>query len=187
VATSVERSEQPDGPEALVNVHQGFQEEFPDGSALSTECFLNLGRVATSMLRELDRLLDQFGVPSYSGFNALTVMAGADELLPPSVVAQRMVVSRPTVTGILRTLEHHGLVTRAPHGPDGRTRPVILTDAGHDVVRRALPEVHRFEHELFGALDHDQQKTLMEILQLLNGRLESADLTSRSAHIERAP
>ena len=110
----------------LVRVHGDFDREFPDGSALATECFLNLGRVAMSMLSELDRLLDGFGVPSYTSFNALTVIAGAGEPIPPSVVAKRMVVTRPTVTGLLNTLERLGLITRGAHGSDGRMRLVSL-------------------------------------------------------------
>ncbi len=126
-------------------MHGDFEKEFPRASALATECFLNLGRVAVSMLSELDRLLVGFGVPSYTSFNALTVLAGAGEPIPPSVVAQRMVVTRPTVTGILNTLERLGLVTRSDHGSDGRMRLVSLTDAGRDLVQHVLPEVHRFE------------------------------------------
>ncbi len=156
----------------LVRVHGHFDREFPDGSALATECFLNLGRVAMSMLSELDRLLDGFGVPSYTSFNALTVIAGAGEPIPPSVVAERMVVTRPTVTGILNTLERLGLVTRGAHGSDGRMRLVSLTDAGRDLVQQALPDVHRFEEALFGSLGRAQQNGLLDSLATIARGLE---------------
>jgi DNA-binding MarR family transcriptional regulator len=146
--------------------------EFPDGSALATECFLNLARVAVSMLSALDRLLAGFGVPSYTSLNALAVLDGAGEPIPPSVVATRMVATRPTVTGILNTLERLGLVTRQPHGTDGRMRLVSLTDAGRDLVRRVLPEVHRFEEELLRGLDRSQQIDLLEKLAAVAVRLE---------------
>jgi DNA-binding MarR family transcriptional regulator len=125
------------------------------------------------MLSELGRLLDRFGVPSYTSFNALTVIAGAGEPIPPSVVATRMVVSRPTVTGILHTLERLGLVARNSHGTDGRMRPVSLTDSGRDLVQRALPEVHRFEVQLLSALELGQQRTLLDSLAAIAGRLEA--------------
>jgi DNA-binding MarR family transcriptional regulator len=161
------------GGRPLVRVHGGFEEEFPHASALATECFLNLGRVTMSMLSELGRLLQRFGVPSYTGFNALTVIAGSDEPIPPSVVAKRMVVTRPTVTGILDTLERLGLITRSPHRLDGRMRLVSLTDAGRDLVRLALPEVHRFEEDLFSVLDRSQQRALLDTLSAIGFRLES--------------
>lgn len=156
----------------LVRVHGDFEKEFPRASALATECFLNLGHVAVSMLSELDRLLSGFGVPSYTSFNALTVVAGAGEPIPPSVVAKRMVVTRPTVTGILNILERLELVTRSAHGSDGRMRLVSLTDAGRDLVQHVLPEVHRFEEELFSALDATQQSALLESLSAIAERLD---------------
>ena len=162
------------GDRPLVRVHDDFESEFPTGSAVATECFLNLARVATSMLSELGRLLDGFGVPSYTSFNALTVLAGADGPIPPSVVAGRMVATRPTVTGILNTLERLGLVARRAHGSDGRMRLVALTAAGRDVVLRALPEVHRFERDVLGALDAGQQRDLLELLAAIAGRLEGS-------------
>ncbi|MGA3148135.1 MAG: MarR family transcriptional regulator [Acidimicrobiales bacterium] len=162
----------PDPPERpLVRVHRDFEEEFPHASALATECFLNLGRVAVSMLGELDRLLAGFGITSYTSFNALTVLAGAGEPIPPSVVAKRMVVTRPTLTGILNTLERLELVTRSAHGADGRMRLVSLTDAGQDLVHHVLPEVHRFEEELFSGLDRGQQGTLLDSLAAIASRL----------------
>jgi DNA-binding MarR family transcriptional regulator len=157
----------------LVRVHRDFEEEFPEGSALATECFLNLGRVAVGMLSELGRLLDGFGIPSYTSFNAMTVLAGAGEPIPPSVVASRMVVTRPTVTGILGTLERLGLVVRSAHGSDGRMRLVSLSGAGRDLVQLVLPEVHRFEEELFGTMDRHEQITLLGSLAAIAGRLES--------------
>jgi DNA-binding MarR family transcriptional regulator len=164
--------EQPDGP--LVRVHDDFEVEFPDGSALATECFLNLARVAVSMLSALDRLLAGFGVPSYTSLNALAVLDGAGEPIPPSVVATRMVATRPTVTGILHTLERLGLITRQPHGSDGRMRLVCLTDEGRDLIRSVLPEVHRFEEKLLSGLDRSEQIDLLHGLAAIAGRLESA-------------
>jgi DNA-binding MarR family transcriptional regulator len=158
-----------EGP--LVRVHGDFEKEFPGSSAQATECFLNLGRVALSMLAELDRLLGGFGVPSYTSFNALTVLAGAGNPIPPSVVAERMVVTRPTLTGVLNTLERLGLVTRSSHHSDGRMRLVSLTDAGRDIVEQALPEVHRFEKELLSGLDRSQQSALLDSLSAIAGRI----------------
>jgi DNA-binding MarR family transcriptional regulator len=163
----------PENRDPPIRVHSGFEKEFPQASALATECFLNLGRVTVLMLSELGRLLERFGVPSYTGFNALTVIAGAAEPIPPSVVAKRMVVTRPTVTGILDTLERLGLVTRGAHGLDGRMRLVSLTDAGRDLVRLALPEVHHFEEELFSVLDRSQQIAMLDSLAAITTRLES--------------
>jgi DNA-binding MarR family transcriptional regulator len=85
-----------------------------------------------------------------------------------------MVATRPTVTGILHTLERLGLITRQPHGSDGRMRLVCLTDEGRDLIRSVLPEVHRFEEELLSGLDRSEQIDLLHGLAAIAGRLESA-------------
>jgi DNA-binding MarR family transcriptional regulator len=157
-----------------VRVEHDFEDEFPGASPRATECFLTLASLATGMLASLNRLLEEFGIPSYTGFNALAVLEGAPEPVPPSVVAQRMIVTRPTVTGILRTLEKRGLVDRTGHGSDGRMHLVGLTVEGKELVRRVLPEVHRFEAELFGVLGDEQLEALLALLDTVAGRLEAS-------------
>ena len=83
-----------------------------------------------------------------------------------------MVVTRPMVTGLVDTLERLGLVTRSAHDSDGRMRLLALTDTGRELVQRVLPEVHRFEEELFSALSPSQQTTLLDLLATLAVRLE---------------
>jgi DNA-binding MarR family transcriptional regulator len=83
-----------------------------------------------------------------------------------------MVVTRPTVTGILDTLERLGLAIRSEHGSDGRMRLVSLTEEGRDLVQHVLPEVHRFEQQLFSVLDRRQQGDLLASLSALAGRLD---------------
>jgi DNA-binding MarR family transcriptional regulator len=156
-----------------VRVEEEFEDEFPGASALATECFLNLAYLGTAMLAALNRFLEGYGIPSYTGLNALAVLAGAGEPVPPSVVAQRMIVTRPTVTGILGTLEKRGLVDRTAHGSDGRMHLVGLTVEGQELVRHVLPEVHRFERELFGVLDEEQLQTLLGILDTVLERLDT--------------
>lgn len=48
-------------------------------------------------------------------------------------------VSAPVVSRMVRALEALGLVRRVPHGWDRRKRPVLLTRAGTELMRR----VHR--------------------------------------------
>jgi DNA-binding MarR family transcriptional regulator len=160
------------GDGLLVQVQSGFEEEFPGASALSTECFLSLGRLTMAMLSQLNQLLEGFGVPSYTSFNALTVIAGAGEPIPPSIVAKRMVVSRPTITGVLNTLDKRGLITRVGHSSDGRMQLVSLSVAGQDLVARVLPEVHHFEQVLFSGLGHEEQEILLECLAAIGVQLE---------------
>ena len=94
----------------------------------------------------------------------MAVLAGAGEPVPPSVVTDRMIVTRPAVTGILGTLEKRGLVARTAHGSDARMHFVGLTANGQELVSRVPTEVHRFENDLFGLLGEGQLATLLRML-----------------------
>ena len=65
-------------------------------------------------------------------------------------VAERMMVTRAMVTGVLDLIEARGLLRRLPHARDGRSRTVSLTRAGRRVVDRLVPRMHAFERELTG-------------------------------------
>jgi DNA-binding MarR family transcriptional regulator len=119
----------------------------------------------------VSRLIEGYGVPSMGAFNVLTIVGGARGPIAPSVVAARMVVSRPTVTGLLDTLERRGLVERRAHGTDGRMKLVDLTDEGRRLVAEMLPVVHRFEKEVMGCLDETRQRALLGLLTSLQHHL----------------
>ncbi len=62
---------------------------------------------------------------------------------------------------------------RTAHGSDGRMHLVRLTVTGRELVRQVLPEVHRFESELFGVLDEGQLQSLLGMLDTVLERLNS--------------
>ena len=141
--------------EPAIRVPPEFEREFPQGSALATECFLNLGVLVGGVRSAFDRLLLAEELPSMAAFNVLTVVDGAGGSLQPSVIAERMMVSRATMTGVIDSLEARGLVARSTDAADGRVRTVTITRAGRAVVRRLVPRAHRFERELMSTLDHE--------------------------------
>lgn len=138
---------------------------------------MNYGVLAGTVQAGVARLLDGFGIPSLGAFNVLTILDGEGGALSPSVVADRMVVSRPTVTGLIDTLERRGLVERWLDAGDGRRRQIVLTSRGRRLVRRVLPEMHRFERDVIGVLGLEEQRQLLRSIAVLQqhvlGLLES--------------
>lgn len=54
-------------------------------------------------------------------------------------VANLLAMDRTTLTANLKPLERRGLVEVTVEGSDKRSRRLALTDAGRDVLRRAMP------------------------------------------------
>jgi DNA-binding MarR family transcriptional regulator len=112
-------------------------------------------------------LVHRAGIPSRTAFNILTILDGADEPLPPSMIAARMVVSRPTITGILGSLERRGLIRRLPHPEDQRMVLIAITAEGAARVAHLLPELHRIEKRWMGCLSEAEQRALLRMLAKL--------------------
>jgi DNA-binding MarR family transcriptional regulator len=150
-----------------IRTEPGFEDAWPGASALATECVLNLGFLNQQMEAFGQSVVRRRGIPSVAAFNVLTILHGAGESLPPSAIAERMIVSRPTMTGILGTLERRGLIRRLPHGKDRRMTLVEITAEGRSRVDQLLPELHQAEKRWIGCLTEGEQLSLLGMLAKL--------------------
>jgi MarR family transcriptional regulator, lower aerobic nicotinate degradation pathway regulator len=76
------------------------------------------------------------------------------------------------VLRVLRGLQARGFVTRAPAEGNRRNISVVLTDAGHEILRQAQKPAEKAYKRLLAPLNPTQQAQLVELLQLLTGELE---------------
>ncbi len=67
----------------------------------------------------------------------------------PAILADKLHVSRQSMTGILDKLETGGYAMRAPHATDRRRKNIRLTDKGREVVRLFVGGIYRREAALF--------------------------------------
>ncbi|MBD0746926.1 MarR family winged helix-turn-helix transcriptional regulator [Streptomyces sp. CBMA152] len=86
-------------------------------------------------------------------------------LLTPAELMRSSMVTSGAVTQRLDRLEARGLVARTPSPTDGRVVQVALTDAGHALIDRALPDHLATEERLLAALDPARRDTLAEALR----------------------
>jgi DNA-binding MarR family transcriptional regulator len=160
--------------EPFLRVPAEFEDEFPDGSALATELFLNLGMLVGGVRSAVEDHLRARGVTSMAAFNVLTVVGGAGGPLQPSQIADRMMVTRATMTGLVDGLDARGLLTRRPAGStprDGRHRLVAITPAGRALVDALVPELHRIERALMACLSEREQRAMLSATAKLQRHL----------------
>jgi DNA-binding MarR family transcriptional regulator len=148
----------------LIRVDAAFEEDWPGASASATECVLNTYVLAAMINRASLAWIRKEGLTSLTAFNLLTILQGAGEALQPSVIAERLMVSRGTLTGVMDTLERGGFLRREQHGLDGRGRLVALTEQGQDTVTQLRPRIHRAERSLVAGLTNEQQTLLIGLL-----------------------
>jgi DNA-binding MarR family transcriptional regulator len=98
---------------------------------------LHVQRAARALARRFDEALRPAGLTN--GQFSLLMALNVPE--PPSLgpVARLLAVDRTTLTAALKPLERRGLVTVAPDPADRRSRRLVLTEAGRDVLAAAVP------------------------------------------------
>ena len=82
-------------------------------------------------------------------------------------LADRMGVSRPTVSGVTDTLERRALVERRAHADDARRRTVALTAGGERTFEELFPRFNAEESLACGGLDAEGRAQLAALLRTL--------------------
>lgn len=74
-------------------------------------------------------------------------------------------MDRATISGVVARLQKRGLVRFRPDPEDGRTRIVALTDAGADLLARALARVGQVSEQTLAPINAREADALRETLR----------------------
>lgn len=134
----------------------------PDVFALSFSLF----RSSARFLQDLEATVHRPRGLSLAGFRVLftTWIHGQ---LEPRELARLAGVSRAAVSGVLKTLERDGLVSRARDQADGRLVTVRATEEGVDLLRNVYQAQNRRERQHFASLTPGQLRQFEALMQLL--------------------
>jgi DNA-binding MarR family transcriptional regulator len=131
-----------------------------------------LHRVALALTTELVKVYNAHGLGE-GDFDVLATLRRTGEpyeLTPTELMDQTMVTSG-AVTKRLDRLEGAGLVERRVAGDDRRSRIVVLTDKGRELIDRAAPEHFANEARLLEPLSAGERATLARLLGKLGESL----------------
>jgi DNA-binding MarR family transcriptional regulator len=157
-----------------IQITPDFERRYPNSSAQATECAMNLVLTADLLLKRISSLLQPFDLSPGSGL-VLSILADSESPLPPNQIAERLIISRATVTGLIDSLERRGYVKRLPHQTDRRMLLVELTDSGRQVASAFRPVVHQHQKVWLEALSEGEQQQLVDSLQRLQATLMESD------------
>jgi DNA-binding MarR family transcriptional regulator len=177
----------PPAAQPVIRVGPEQELEWPGSSASATACVLNLVHVSNRIEAYGLAVIREQNVPSAAAFNVLTILQGERGPLLPSAIAERMIVTRGTVTGVLDSLERRGFIRRtsAAGGRDGRTRPVTITPRGRARVRAILPRLHQAERDWFDALSEDWKAQLLGLLAIVQREAPDREVKRSRARADR--
>ena len=150
-----------------------FERLYPDGDARASTCAETLVATSELLLSNIASLLRPLDLTPASGL-VLSILADSEDPLPPHEIAERLIVSRATVTGLVDSLESRGLAQRRPHPTDRRMLLVAITDKGRQRAEEFRPIVHRHHRIWFEVLDDRETGQLTRLLERVQDKLRSA-------------
>lgn len=157
-----------------IQIVPNFDELYPTASASATECAMNLVLTANLLVKRITTLLQPLHLTPASGL-VLSILADAKSPLPPNEIADQLVISRATVTGLLDSLERRTYIRRLPHPSDRRMILVEITETGKQAANTFRPIVYQHQKEWFEVLGETEQQQLLVALHHLQERLGESD------------
>ena len=142
-----------------------------DPTALKT-CALLL-RTGSDLLTTFETILGRHGL-SQGRFLTLIVMNRTpDEEINPSSLAEKVGVTRATMTGLLDGLERDGIIERLAHPEDRRKVGVRLTDKGRHVLDDMLPGYYNHITKVMRNLTGKERQKMISLLGKVNQGISS--------------
>jgi DNA-binding MarR family transcriptional regulator len=157
-----------------IQIAPDFETRYPASSATATECAMNLVFTADLLVKRIAELLQPFDLTPASGL-VLSMLADSELPLPPNEIADQLIISRATVTGLIDSLERRAYAKRRPHHSDRRMILVEITDKGRQVANAFRPIVHQHQKEWLEAFNAKEQQQFINSLHRLQAVLADSD------------
>jgi DNA-binding MarR family transcriptional regulator len=136
----------------------------------------NLFRSAAAVRRHMEANVLATERVSWTAFVALWVLWVWGEL-GANAFAEAVGISRPTATGVLRTLDARGWIARRADPRDGRSVLVSLTPDGRKTIEHLFPRFNAEETAIAGTLAEPDQDRLASLLRSLSRSVHARDAT----------
>jgi DNA-binding MarR family transcriptional regulator len=143
---------------------------FPDIDARALRVSQDLLRVAKRVLGTFGDEFTRYGI-SPGRYSVLMELYHAKAGLVPSELAERIGVTRATITGLVEGLSDDGLVLRgAPDDGDRRRKAVRLSAPGRRLLQRILPAIFERMVAVVSPLSAREQAVLQRLLLKIERR-----------------
>ena len=145
------------------------KELVPEINPAAVIAMLRIKTVSEEIQDSILDVLQQTYHLSEGKFCALIVLHQRGEKgMAPSELAEKVGVTRATISNMLQRMERDGLVDIRPAEQDGRGKIVNLTQEGRDFMEEILPPHYLRVSKLMEKLTETEQKDLILLLKKLS-------------------
>ena len=125
-------------------------------------------RIGSDLLTEFESFLAAYGLSQGRFLTMFILNRTPDEGITPSAIAEKLGVTRATMTGLLDGLEKEGLVIRRGHPEDRRKLSVWLTRKGRQKLDNILPGYYKTIMSIMSDLTEKERSNLISLLEKVN-------------------
>lgn len=155
-----------DLPEGRYEPH--FERLYGDIPYEALSLFLSVMKCGSDLLAALDKHLSTHGLLHGRWITLVLLRREVDLTSTPAALAEKQGVSRATMSGLLKSLEEDGLITRLQDEADKRSVFIRLSAAGEDKLAAIMPAYYARVAALADGIDAGELKQAVRTIQKLN-------------------
>lgn len=139
------------------NIMTQFKNAAVKSMVVMRKAFRTIDAKVSESFREFGLTPTQFGV--------LDVLFAKEGAMKIGELIDSMLATSGNMTVVIKNMEKNGWVTRMTCPTDKRAYLVTLTEAGRDLIQKALPAHIVAVEETFSVLTEEEQEQLIELLK----------------------
>ncbi len=150
-----------------------MQKNWPECADSGFPVLLRLTRVSDIFQQTIQRYVEDYQLQK-ADFGVLCALRRNPPpyRLSPTELYQSMMFSSGGLTKVLGRLSQAGLIERQDNPEDKRSKLVLLTPDGKQLVENVLPGLHQQENRILQALNKDELEQLNTLLQRIQNLYE---------------
>lgn len=152
---------------------QAFSRRYSNMNPSALKTCAELMRTGSDLLAAFESVSGQYGLSQGRLLVLIVMNRTPHEALNPSFLAEKLRVTRATITGLLDGLEKENFIERVADTRDRRRIGVRLTPEGRQVLEKLLPHYYRNMARLTAGLSENERQTLLSLLSKINRELNS--------------
>ena len=153
------------------NTLNEFAERYSNMDVSAVKACLVLLRAGSDLLTGFETMLSRHGLSQGRFLILIVIYRTPDESVSPSELAEKVGVTRATMTGLLDGLERDELIIRHAHPDDRRKICIRLTRNGIATLQQMLPDYYDRIGRLMTNLSEDERRQLVVLLEKVTAGL----------------
>lgn len=150
----------------LDHIRKCWAQEMPELDTSSMALIGRLQQVNKYMSQAMSQTFRRHGLTD-AAFDVLATLlrSGPPYTLTPAQLLEQLLVTSGSMTSRLISLEKQGLIQRKVSTEDKRSRQVVLTKKGHEIIKRAMKQHVETQDALLSSLSKKERAQLTELLR----------------------